>query len=318
MRASGTGAPRLGRGAWALLAALAWAGAAGAADKPASKDAGKQDKLATRLPATLAVGKLAYEAKGVIKVMDLATEKIESYDLPEKMEYPSWSADGKRFAYSSGFGVSILDIAGQSFTAITPPGQDAVEPTWSPDGQRLAYEARGENAGLYIYDARLKDKPPARIKLGLAASDAAWNPKTDTLAFVAAVNGVDQIFVMDLGCLKEASCDSYAKAVTADGKGSREPAWSADGTQLAFERDAGDGKGTGIFVAKADGSLPRRVSPKNSDDHAPSWGGNAALVFERTSGDVTALVVVKADGTSTTRVLHDGARQPAWWQPAQP
>lgn len=318
MRPSWTGAPRLGRGAWALVAALAWSGAAGAADKPADKNSSKSDKPGTRLAAALAVGKLAYEVKGAIKVMDLATEKVDSYDLPEKMEYPSWSPDGKRFAYSSGFGVSILDMAGQSFTAITPPGQDAVEPSWSPDGQRLAYEVRGEHAGLYIYDARIKDKPPTRINLALSVSDVAWNPKSDALAFVAAVNGVDQVFVLDLGCLKEPSCDAYAKAITTGGKGTREPAWSADGTQLAFERDAGDGKGTGIFVAKADGSLLRRVSPKDSNDHAPAWGGNAALVFERTRGEITALVVVKADGTGATQVLPEGAHQPAWWQPAQP
>lgn len=318
MRASWTNAPGVGRGAWALAVILAWVGTAGAADKPKDKGGAAKGKVATRLAPELAVGKLAYEVKGVIKVMDLATEKIDSYDLPEKMEYPSWSPDGKRFAYSSGFGVSLLDMAAQSFAALTPPGQDAVEPTWSADGQRLAYAVRGEQAGLYIYDQRIKEKPATRINLALPARQVAWHPKSELLAFVSAVNGVDQIFTLDLGCLKEPTCDPYAKALTSGGQGSREPAWSPDGTQLAFERDAGDGKGTGIFVSKADGSLPRRVSPKDSDDHAPAWGGNAALVFERTQGETSALIVVKVDGSGSTQVVPEGAHQPVWWQPAKP
>src|SRR5262245_34030512 len=88
----------------------------------------------------MGVGKLAYDVSGVIKVLDLETGKTESYDLPERLELPYWNRDGKRFLYSSDFGVSLLDIPAQTFTALTPASQKAVDPTWNADGSRIVFE----------------------------------------------------------------------------------------------------------------------------------------------------------------------------------
>ncbi len=298
--------------------ALAWATSAAAQPAPTTSSTPTPPARAfEKLPPALALGLIAYEDSGVIKVLDLAADVVSSYDLPERMEQPAWNPDGKRFTYSSSFGVSILDIPNQNFSSVSQPGKPAGRPAWSSDGTRLIYETRGDDAGLWVFDTRDKSRRP--VSLALKATQPAWHPKADRLALVAAVDGVDQIFVVDAPCLADGTCDKPQKALapvqlTKTGKGSREPAWNVDGTRLAFEHDAGDGQGTGIFVINADGSGLKRLSPAGADDHAPSWGAGDWLAFQRGGGDKASVCVMKSDGSGTRTLIKDTGRSPAWWQ----
>jgi dipeptidyl aminopeptidase/acylaminoacyl peptidase len=299
---------RVGR-ACALLG-VAWLAPLAVADKPADK----KDKQAPRPPlsGSLALGRIAYEDEhGAIKVYDVAADKFEDYGLPEKMENVAWASDGARFVYNSGFGVSLLDTKAQNFTSITPVGQEAVEPSFSPDGTRVVYEVRAAGAGLHFYDTR--DKKHRRLALSLKAAQPAWHPKEERLAFVSNVDGVDQVFLLDLACEKDESCDKAAVALTKDPKSSRQPAWSPDGAWIAFERE--DGKGSGILVVKADGTGLRRLSPNGSKDRRPSWGAVDAIAFER-EGDTPWICVMKADGKGAAKLIENG-HSPNWWQPRQ-
>jgi Tol biopolymer transport system component len=90
-----------------------------------------------------------------------------------------------------------------------------------------------------------------------------------------------------------------------------EPAWSPDGTQIAFaSRRNGSFQ---IFVMRADGSGARRLTSTKADDQNPTWSSDGSkIAFDRGSpGDIW---VMRADGTRAHRIGDDFADEgdPAW------
>ena len=91
------------------------------------------------------------------------------------------------------------------------------------------------------------------------------------------------------------------------------PAWSPDGTQIAFGSDR-DG-GWGIYVMRADGSWVTRLSRGSARDDAPAWspdGRRIAFTSDR-DGDFE-IHVMNADGSDVIRLTDHPAADgnPAW------
>jgi len=88
-----------------------------------------------------------------------------------------------------------------------------------------------------------------------------------------------------------------------------EPAWSPDGSQIAFASTR-DG-GSHIFVMRADGSGTRRITNESAEDNRPSWSADGATILFAREG---ALFVVPAGGGEARRVGRGlgNAAGPAW------
>jgi TolB protein len=86
----------------------------------------------------------------------------------------------------------------------------------------------------------------------------------------------------------------------------RSPAWSPDGTRLAFER------GGAIFVIRADGTRLRRLTPRLRGGRQPAWSPDARQIAFTRKG---ALFVMRADGMRQ-RLLYRRrgvvANRPSW------
>ena len=92
-----------------------------------------------------------------------------------------------------------------------------------------------------------------------------------------------------------------------------EPAWSPDGSKLAFTSDR-DGS-EDIYVMNADGSAPMRLTSDPATDYGPAWSPNGtAIAFASDRGDggdgSFRIYVMNADGSSPVS-LTTGV-DPAW------
>jgi Tol biopolymer transport system component len=87
------------------------------------------------------------------------------------------------------------------------------------------------------------------------------------------------------------------------------PAWSPDGTRIAFHRvlDYGDGRfNIEIFLMRADGRNVRRLTNHFGDDQDPAWSPDGrSIAFARTFRNTRELAVMDATG-GDVRVLVKG------------
>jgi WD40 repeat protein len=94
-----------------------------------------------------------------------------------------------------------------------------------------------------------------------------------------------------------------------------EPAWSADGSKLAYVRSASEGYD--VYTANADGSSERRLTDNGHVDGEPAWSPDGSSIVWASNRDGSYQVwVMSADGTGARAVtsLPAGARVtgPKW------
>jgi Tol biopolymer transport system component len=150
--------------------------------------------------------------------------------------------------------------------------------------------------------------------LGLAGCGGS-DPSTD-LAFVSSRDGVYAIYTMSADGDGESR---LTEGETGDPSSPRqlffevEPAWSPDGTRIAF---ASKRSGTfDLYVVDATGEGMRRLTSTRTDDAHPSWSPDGRrIAFAR--GNPSAIHVIDADGGNARRVTSavPGAAEiePAW------
>jgi len=99
-----------------------------------------------------------------------------------------------------------------------------------------------------------------------------------------------------------ASADgSYVVALSPEGADDIDPAWSPDGTRIAFS------SGDAIWTMRADGTDRLRIADTPAKDRLPTWSSDGALLAFRAEG---AVYVVAAGGGELRRI-PDPARDDA-------
>jgi Tol biopolymer transport system component len=132
-------------------------------------------------------------------------------------------------------------------------------------------------------------------------------PESGRIAFASFANGHWQIFSVnesggDVTQLTHLSSDQF------------HPAWSTDGTRIAFTAPGGDGD-MKIWVMDASGGNLERLTSGPGSDYLPQWspdGSRVAFVSSRDGND--EIYVMNNDGTNQTRLTHDTNEDlsPAW------
>jgi TolB protein len=165
------------------------------------------------------------------------------------------------------------------------------EPSVSPDGTKVAFtRIRDFTNLLYVVD--LATGAASQAASG-EAFEFDWSPDSRSLVFRGEEgSGGFQLFVVELGR------PDAARRVTSAGNNAS-PAWSPDGSMIAFNRDLE------LWVANADGSSERRLSPLGWSTFSLAWSPDGRkLAFDRTDYSVgDGLYVVNVDGSGRQRLV---------------
>jgi dipeptidyl aminopeptidase/acylaminoacyl peptidase len=97
------------------------------------------------------------------------------------------------------------------------------------------------------------------------------------------------------------------------------PAWSPDGTRLAFVATNGESNGRDLYVVDADGSHLRRLTSDAASEDQPSWSPDGSTIAYRNGSkrefnDDQEIWTIPVHGGTPTRLTHDHVpdEEPAW------
>jgi len=225
----------------------------------------------------------------------------------------------------------------------TPPGSiESVEPdgsdrrtvfedepmritqlAWSPDGSRIAYvdPMPGEH-GIYVANA--DGTNPVRLTDGPNDGDPSWSPDgtrivfsstayDSTIEFCDGLPGQEFLCPTDLYTME--ADGSNVVRLTTDRPAEFQPAWSPDGSRIAFTRTIG-GTGTRVFSIAVDGTDERPVSSSGGgSDFWPTWSPDGArIAFVGFRWEDFGLWVVGSDGSDEREIEENGFAFAPWWR----
>jgi TolB protein len=238
----------------------------------------------------------------------------------------SWTPDGAEFIFFSwrdgDSEIYIMDKSGSNIRQLTQNDFSDVMPKLAPDGRTIAfYSDRTGSSEIYLMNLDGSDQRQlttsygwygTNYEVGITAS-LDWSPDGGSLVFVSDREGTPDLFTFSasLG-------ESSPETINHLGEGGEtsfelEPAWSPDGTRIAFVSDRyGDYE---IFLFNADGSGISQLTSNNGISSQPAWSpkGDRIAFTSNRSGD-SEIWIMNADGSNPQQVTfsegYDGA--PIW------
>jgi Tol biopolymer transport system component len=169
---------------------------------------------------------------------------------------PSFSPDGQKIAFSKN-GIWVINLDGSGLTQLTNHGMKAA---WAPDGSQIAFSSFKDapDSEIWLMNADGTNAHLALTRLG-EDIDTIWRPSWQ-IAFAGVIDRDYEIFSFDPNT-------STLTRLTTRSKSDFEPAWSPDGTRIAFASPGA--RPAGIYVMNADGSSPQLVI---EGGRQPGWG----------------------------------------------
>mgnify|MGYP001827886761 CR=1 FL=1 len=155
---------------------------------------------------------------------------------------------------------------------------------WSPDGSRVVFwSQQAGNRDIYVVHvgdvlSGASEGTPTRLTEhpGLD-TDPHWSPDGSRIAFSSDRDGNEEIYIMELEAGESGAGSGALTRLTNNPARDIAPAWSPDGSLIAFESDrAGN---LDLYVTSPDGSSPARPLTRDSaPDRMAAWSPDGKYV----------------------------------------
>jgi len=274
---------------------------------------------------------LAYvsDAPGNYEVFVLSSdsEPVRLTESGQDEGYPVWSPDGTTITFGrreadGTIDVWTMDADGGSQQRIYDSGSVFLEGmAWRPNGKTI-YLARGYfdgpgNMGLKVI-AISAEGPETQSGLGV---ERLWDRHFSYAYPSVTADGGMVAFAHYEGYAMPFRLDIYAGALEPDGKSAhrivqltdeegidRNPAWSPDGTAIAWERETAKDSGQfNIWAMDADGNGKRQVTSEPGRQVDPIWSSDGlALIYPSDESGSFQLYMRYAWGDGEVLQLTDG------------
>jgi Tol biopolymer transport system component len=233
---------------------------------------------------------------------------------------PTWSPDSKSIAFSSESGPNLLDeriyVVDVTTPSSTPrPITDAATvraflPAWSPDGNWIAFvgiSPDGDVLNLWVVHPDGTDVHSFTTTRYVEVTTPQWAPSAASTRLAYAGGDVtpdlQDIFVIDIATAIETK-------ISTDPANERWPAWSPDGTKLAW---LVGGTPPQLRIASIDGAEPARTLASGAMGAPLAWSPDGTKLFAADETRSTVTVVTVDGSAPNVRISHlRGQGLPVW------
>ena len=197
-------------------------------------------------------------------------------DPSKKSASPRWSPDGSKLAFLSNrdtdkMQLFVMPMTGGEPSRLTALKTDVEELSWSADGTQIAFSTR-EQDSAYEEDDDKKREPRRITRLFYKLDNEGWIVDRPRHLYSVSVDGSDGPGTLTKGEFQ----DSF-------------PAWSPDGTRIAFAALRTDDwdvqPAQDIYLIDRQGGEPTRVTSSEGTCQYPTWSPDGSrIAFTYTPG----------------------------------